>query len=589
MKKLLSALALFGAGLCFGEEVELVGKDAPWKGSRATAEVNYVVSNDVLRAEVKERPKNYWGSVFHVPLVQPVEKGDCIVLEFKARCISSENAVKNRGRVRACVQYDVAPHPKLVMDYVNFTDKWETYRFGAVSQHAAPLGTGKMIIFVGEQRQVIEFKDLRAFNFGKGVPANKIPRLRTAYQGIEPNAPWRREADARIEKYRKGDLKLKLTDAKGKPLSDARVEVQMTRHAFPFGTAVQAHLLNLNKPELPDCPAEDIRKYRDTLTNLFNCAVIENALKPHRFKEGYPPGNVDGLRALEFLRKADMKVRGHCAVWPSHHHSPKEWNDLLNKPEKKAQLREMVRKHVEFALRTTKNDCWQWDVMNEPFLHHEYMDFLGKDVMVEWFKAAHQAAPNVQLCINDFGIVEDKAHAEEYVKTIRYLLDNGAPVQAIGEQSHYYAEPPGIDLVFAMVDRLSVFKLPIICTEFDMNTDDEQMQAAFTRDYYTALFSRPEVEGILMWGFWAKRHWSSNAAGFTADWREKPAMTEYRNLVFNKWWTKAAGKASRAGEYQARAFYGDYNITVSTGSKTKTFKVKLSPNDPAPKTLQMID
>jgi len=42
----------------------------------------------------------------------------------------------------------------------------------------------------------------------------------------------------------------------------------------------------------------------------------------------------------------------------------------------------------------------------------------------------------VKLYINDFNIIEgeDQAHQDDYVATIRYLVDEGAPVDGVGLQ-----------------------------------------------------------------------------------------------------------------------------------------------------------
>lgn len=51
---------------------------------------------------------------------------------------------------------------------------------------------------------------------------------------------WRARAEERIETHRKGDLVVEVHDANGNPLSGAAVRIEMQRHAFKFGTAVDA-------------------------------------------------------------------------------------------------------------------------------------------------------------------------------------------------------------------------------------------------------------------------------------------------------------------------------------------------------------
>jgi hypothetical protein len=47
---------------------------------------------------------------------------------------------------------------------------------------------------------------------------------------------------------------------------------------------------------------------------------------------------------------------------------------------------------------------------------------------------------------------------------------------------------------------------------FDINTDDEELQADYTRDFLTLAYSHPTVVGVQLWGFWERSHWKPEAA-----------------------------------------------------------------------------
>jgi Glycosyl hydrolase family 10 len=70
---------------------------------------------------------------------------------------------------------------------------------------------------------------------------------------------------------------------------------------------------------------------------------------------------------------------------------------------------------------------------------HDFIDILGKHAMVDWFRAARAGDPHTELFINDFTILEGevKAHQHDYAATIQYLIDQGAPFDGIGLQSHF--------------------------------------------------------------------------------------------------------------------------------------------------------
>src|SRR5213076_2728496 len=60
------------------------------------------------------------------------------------------------------------------------------------------------------------------------------------YKGREADAPWRKEAEARIEKFRKGDIAVVVNDASGNPVAGADVAIKIKRQAFSWGAATRA-------------------------------------------------------------------------------------------------------------------------------------------------------------------------------------------------------------------------------------------------------------------------------------------------------------------------------------------------------------
>src|SRR2546426_460426 len=96
-------------------------------------------------------------------------------------------------------------------------------------------------------------------------PATTQPDLRAA-------------AGERIEKNCKADLIVKVVDGNAKPRSGVEVHVKMTRHAFGFGTCVNASIINDDAP----------RFYREQIAKLFNKVVTENDLKWQTWEGAYP-------------------------------------------------------------------------------------------------------------------------------------------------------------------------------------------------------------------------------------------------------------------------------------------------------------
>lgn len=241
--------------------------------------------------------------------------------------------------------------------------------------------------------------------------------------------------------------------------------------------------------------------------------------------------------------------------------------------------------------RLTRGQFAEWDVLNEPFTNHDLMDIFGREIMPEWFKAARAGMPEAKLYFNDFSnhdATTDADHVAHFEATTRYLLDHGAPVDGLGLQAHISNHPNAPANVLAVLDRYyAQFKLPVRITEFDVWTDDEDLQADYTRDFFILCFSHPSVVGIQVWGFWEKTHWRPSAAMYRTDWSEKPNGKVYRDLVLNQWRTRLIGLTDERGTYAARGFHGDYTVTVEVAGKRIEQPLTLAAG-PTPASLEIV-
>jgi len=387
-----------------------------------------------------------------------------------------------------------------------------------------------------------------------------------SYDGRAPGAAWRDAARRRIEKHRKANLAVTVTGADGKPVRSAQVAVAMQRHAFGFGSAVAADCIERG--------GDDGKQYREVIRTWFSKVVFENDLKWPHWEN--PAGRARTLKALDWLSEHGIVVRGHCLVWPSWKRMPRDLGRLKND---KPALRRRIVDHIRTEVTTLKGRIADWDVINEPFWNHDVMDVLGNEVMVEWYKAAQAADPATVLYLNDQNILAgggtDRKHQDHYEQTVRYLQEAGAPLGGLGMQCHFGGNLTPPERLVEVLDRFAGFDLPIQVTEFDINTKDRRLQADYMRDFLTAVFSHPRVEGILMWGFWAGRHWKPEAALFDRGWTLRPHGEAWRDLVLKEWWTREDGSTDAHGRFQACGFLGAYEVTVSAGGKTRTVKVTL--------------
>ena len=525
--------------------------------------------SQAVRVRTIVRPQRDYEVQLIAPSVAAVTQGDVCLLRFWLRAADTTH---ESGEARARVYFQKASSDwHKIVDYAaSAADQWKRFDVPFVAGRSYPAGQAALGVALGYKPQTVEIAGIRLLNFGRGAKLRDLPRTKQTYAGSEPDAAWRAEAEKRIDQHRKADLTVRVLDAEGKPLAGADVAVRMKRHAFGFGSAVVLYMVA--------SPGEENDLYRKRIFELFNRVVNENDLKWPAWESqwGRPYSKEKSIAALKLLREKGFYVRGHCLVWPAWRHVPGELQKLKNDP---AALRKAVREHIVEETTATKGLIDEWDVMNEPFSNHDLMDVCGKDVMVEWWKAARSVLPEARLYVNDYAILAAggdtaTAHQQHYEETIRYLLDQGAPLGGIGLQSHFRSPTPP-ETVWKLLDRFAKFNLPMSITEFDFPGDDEELQARYTRDFMTAVFAHPGVDGFVMWGFWEGRHWRPDCAMFRRDGSIKPNGEAYKELVFKRWWTDADGQTAADGAYKVRGFLGDYEVTVSSYSLRKTEAAKL--------------
>lgn len=519
---------------------------------------------EAVRVQATAQAKNPWEVQLNTRLVAPIARRDACLLELWLRAVEDIGAA-GEVVVDAVIQKASPDWDQVFAQRLSAGREWKRFLipFHPGRDHRAD--EAQLALQCARQVQVLELGGLRLLNFGSGRALADLPRTRITYAGMEADAPWRAAAERRIDQMRKGDLTVRVVDAAGRPKAGVAVRAVMKRHAFPWGSAVTARRI-LGKDA-------DDETYRRTVTGLFNRVVMENDLKWGAWAGEWGPayGREQTLAAIDWLRGQGLAVRGHCLVWPSWRNLPKAVAALKGDV---PALRQRILDRIDDAAAATGARCCEWDVLNEPFDNHDVQDLAGRDVMVEWFRRARDRMPrSCRLFINDYDNLEsgdpDSRHSRFYQDTIRFLLDQGAPVEGIGLQGHF-GSAVAPERLLQVLDRFAAFRLPLAVTEFDFNTDDEELQAAFMRDMLTVAFSHPAVDSFLFWGFWAKAHWLPKGALFRADWSERPAAGVYRDLVLKRWWTTAEGTTAADGTWMVRGFRGDYAITVDGKAVTGT-------------------
>jgi endo-1,4-beta-xylanase len=490
-----------------------------------------------------------------------ISKDDTMLVQFWARSTSDKAA-----QTEFVFEQNTDPYDKSVGVAVRLTAQWVLYSvpFKAIQDY--PIGSAAAHFRLGYNNQSFELGGVILKNYAKTKTVNELPFSGIGYVGRELDAAWRSAADARIDQIRKTNLRVNLKDNQGKPILNATIKLEMQRHAFPFGTAVDAEKLLAT--------SQDSAKYKATILELFNRVVLENDLK-------WPVWEccrkTQALEAIKLFAANNISVRGHNLIWPcdTNYCLPDDVPALFSDTTK---LKARIDAHLVDILGATKGTLVEWDVVNEPSANKRLAKVVGEDEMVNWYKRAKALDANAKLFVNDYGNLGEGSLDIEYKRIIKRLLELGAPVEGIGLQAHFGLQLTPPEELNSRLDAFGAFGLPLAITEFDVNTSNEPLQADYLRDFLTIAFANKNVSSFLMWGFWEGQHWLPDAAMYRKDWSIKPNGQIFKDLVFKKWWTNATGTSDATGNFETRGFYGDYKITATLGSRSVTKTVKLEPN-----------
>lgn len=521
--------------------------------------------NKAIKVNITSLPDNYWNFQVQFKTVTALEKGDVCLLSLWARCTYSTSE-SGEGLFTPIIEHNQTYEKPLSKTFVAGGD-WIHFVYPFVSEMDLSLDKIRAAIFFGHAVQTIEIADVHYWNYKNTISVDSLPQMQMTYAGMEEEAPWRAEAAERIEKYRKGNVNVKLVDGSENPVSGAAISLTMKQHKFGFGSAIDGRTYNSNTT------------YRNHVHELFNEVVFENDLKWKPWVANSSHSYI--TTAINSLANRNIKIRGHNLIWPGWSYLPSFMEENKNDGE---WMKGECISHIEEIATFTKGKLVDWDVLNEAYTNHVIQDVVGDEVMADWFKKAKEIDPDAKRYINDYSILSngglDVNHQNGYFDIIKYIDDHGGEIQGIGLQGHFSEFVTGIPKVIEVLDRFASFNKEIKITEFDINTTNDTLKVNYTRDFMTVLFSYPYVKGILSWGFWAGKHWRPSSAYYDVDWTIRPQGEMYKKLVYDDWWTKEQHLVSDVQGIAGfgSCFLGSYEVQVDYNGKTITKSIDINFN-----------
>lgn len=215
-----------------------------------------------MRLTTLKKSVNHWDYGITAKINTAVRKGDVLWISFWTRRIESRTE-SGEAVAEVVLEQPVGTRKVRPLERgLSFGEKWTQTSLPFVVENDAEPGAAVIGIRCGYAPQSFEIGGMVLINCGASAVVADLPRTITRYEGYAPDAPWRKVAAERIERVRKGDFAIRVTDAKGKPVPGVKIAVRMKQHAFGWGTEV-------DPAWLVDNPDPDHVRYRETVEKYF--------------------------------------------------------------------------------------------------------------------------------------------------------------------------------------------------------------------------------------------------------------------------------------------------------------------------------
>ncbi|MDR0871719.1 MAG: endo-1,4-beta-xylanase, partial [Planctomycetaceae bacterium] len=414
------------------------------------------------------------------------------------------------------------------------------------------------------------------------------------------NDDVQKKLDGRIEKYRKADAKVELSNVK----PGSEIKIKQISHEFLFG----ANMFNfgqLGSKELDD-------KYKAVYHTLFNTAAIPFYWKVFEPEPGKPHYKTDERdnpefwantndahkehfwrrpatdQMVEYCEQHGIYRHGHPIIWGNDRWQHPEWLPKTeeNVPKMDAAFEKRIRELAEHY----KGRINRWDIVNESATdklnpHHSKYDekdpkggygILPRDYTFKAFKIANEVfPPDVVRCINDYDM------GFGYINQINDLRNRRTRIDMVGLQMHLFNPKQCADIaqganiqtpqyLYDLMNRFTALNIPLHLSEITItapndDTEGREIQANIARNLYRAWFSWPTMAAITWWnivdGCGAPGEPTTSGL-FTRQMEPKPAYFALDRLINYEWKTNIVQKAdAETVTIPFRGFKGKYKIS----------------------------
>ncbi len=407
------------------------------------------------------------------------------------------------------------------------------------------------------------------------VPGPEVERSKV-------EAEYLAKARQGAEEHRKADATFIFVDAQGQPLAGVPVRIRQTKLEFLFGCIAF---------DLPRSSEKE--RWKERFGRLFNFAILPFYWANYEKTQG-DPQHESLTQTLDWCRERGITTKGHPLVWQCHPAGQPSWLTQASRTEVDMITGEQ-REVVTTAPRYSKEEVEQmqfdrvrrelshfagridiWDVYNEAAWWLRAGAPGKADFCEKAFRAAREANPQATLILNDEGMYEDKARRDGLYQLVSRLQQRGAPIDAVGFQSHAPKEVWWMpERVVKTLDLFKELDLPIHITEVIAVSNGEpikggwregnwteEAQADFAEFYYRIWFGHPSVASINWWGLSDRDIWKPKGGLIDEQYNPKPVYDRLDQLINQEWKTNVDLETDEQGRVTFRGFHGEYEISI---------------------------
>lgn len=254
----------------------------------------------------------------------------------------------------------------------------------------------------------------------------------------------------------------------------------------------------LNEAEITGADAEGL----EILKKHYSSIVPENCMKS---EEIHPEEDVYDFELPDkFVQLGEdngMFIIGHCLVWHSQLAKWFAYDDEGNYVTPEV-LKQRMKDHITTIVTRYKGRVNGWDVVNEAIIEDgsyrksPFYEILGEEFIPLAFQYAHEADPDAELYLNDYGM-NVPGRRDTYVKIIKDLQARGLRIDGIGMQGHMGMDYPDMSQFEESLLAFAGTGINVMITEWDMSaipTVNTGANVSDTVAYKAAL--NPYAEGL---------------------------------------------------------------------------------------------